>query len=276
MLAIQRPAHAADTASPAVVDRFGPLPLSADGSDPRGWDPSKDGVLAAPQNHWVLYEDGDVRVLLVDVAGGTEEPYHMHPYWSVLLSIATEPTHLLNRDTSGNEAKSWQFLDMMTSPVFMLLAPPTPMHSIKNLGTTPDRDIRIDFKKSAIPSLTHPDWAGSKMPISADGTDPRSWDARRDAVRVAPRTNQIIYEDQDVRVQTVSVAAGALQPERNYPLPAVVVSYGSSVQSATVWLTPPVKVKPEARPGAVHLIRIEYKHGFPIGRTDVGAAATPP
>jgi hypothetical protein len=31
--------------------------LSMDGTDPGTWDPALDGVLAAPENHKVLYED---------------------------------------------------------------------------------------------------------------------------------------------------------------------------------------------------------------------------
>ena len=48
-----------------------------DGSDPATWDPALDGVLAAPENHTVLYEDDLIRVISVRVApGATEKPHH--------------------------------------------------------------------------------------------------------------------------------------------------------------------------------------------------------
>jgi hypothetical protein len=264
-LALATPtAYAADTANPAVFDRsHGGLPISADGSDPKTWDRSKDGVLAAPQNHKVLYEDGDVRVLLVNVAGGNEEPYHLHPYWSVLLSVAMQPTHLLNRDATGTEAR-WRFLDVMTSPVWLVLAPPTPLHSIKNLGATPDRDIRIDLKQGAVPTLTRPDWGG-RMPISNDGSDPKTWDPRSDATRAAASTNRIIYEDSDIRVQAVTIAAGAREPERTYPFPSVLMVYGGEPEpQAAVRLLEPHRAKADTAKQAIHAIRVEYKRGFPI------------
>ena len=39
--------------------------ISMDGSDPATWDPALDGVLAAPENHRVLYEDDVIRVISV-------------------------------------------------------------------------------------------------------------------------------------------------------------------------------------------------------------------
>jgi hypothetical protein len=258
-------AHAADTANPAVFDRLhGGLPVSADGSDPKTWDRGKDGVLAAPRNHKVLYEDDDIRVLLVNVAGGSEEPYHLHPYWSVLLSVAMAPTHLVNRDASGMEAR-WKFLDVMTSPVWLVLAPPTPLHSIKNLGSSPDRDIRIDLKRGAVPTLTRPGWDAGKVPISADGTDPKTWAAQLDATRSTPSTNKVIYEDDDIRVQAVTLGAGAREPERTYPFPAVLLVYGNDPNPhAAVQLLEPRKAEAASAKRPIHAIRVEYKRGFPI------------
>jgi hypothetical protein len=44
--------------------------LSRDGTDPATWDPALDGVLAAPENHTVLYEDEAIRVISVSIAPG--------------------------------------------------------------------------------------------------------------------------------------------------------------------------------------------------------------
>ena len=51
--------------------------LSMDGTDPATWDPALDGVLAAPENHKVLYEDEAIRVISVSIApGAIEKPHH--------------------------------------------------------------------------------------------------------------------------------------------------------------------------------------------------------
>ena len=44
--------------------------ISMDGTDPTTWDPALDGVLAAPENHAVLYEDDAIRVISVSIAAG--------------------------------------------------------------------------------------------------------------------------------------------------------------------------------------------------------------
>ncbi len=49
------------------------IEISMDGSDPATWDPALDGVLAAPENHTVLYEDDSIRVISVTVAPGETE-----------------------------------------------------------------------------------------------------------------------------------------------------------------------------------------------------------
>ena len=59
--------------------------MSMDGSDPATWDPALDGVLAAPENHTVLYEDDLIRVISVRVApGATGKPHH-HRFPSVFV-----------------------------------------------------------------------------------------------------------------------------------------------------------------------------------------------
>ena len=49
------------------------MEISMDGSDPATWDPAMDAVLAAPENHTVLYEDDLIRVISVRVAPGATE-----------------------------------------------------------------------------------------------------------------------------------------------------------------------------------------------------------
>jgi hypothetical protein len=51
--------------------------ISMDCTDPATWDPALDGVLAAPENHAVLYEDDAIRVISVSIdPGAVEKPHH--------------------------------------------------------------------------------------------------------------------------------------------------------------------------------------------------------
>ena len=48
----------------------------------------------------------------------------------------------------------------------------------------------------------------SAMPISTDGTDPKTWDPRLDAVIAGVKNHKIIYEDKEIRVLSVMVLPG--------------------------------------------------------------------
>lgn len=55
------------------------------GSDPSGWDPALDAVVAAPKHHKVLFENERVRVLEVTLEPNDEEPIHHHRWPSVFV-----------------------------------------------------------------------------------------------------------------------------------------------------------------------------------------------
>jgi len=53
------------------------------------WTPENDALAAAPQNHKLLFENDEVRVLEVTVQPGIREPLHAHRYPSVLYYISS-------------------------------------------------------------------------------------------------------------------------------------------------------------------------------------------
>lgn len=61
----------------------GSLRLNA--QDKTGFPDGFDAVAAAPQSHKVLFENGFVRVLQVEVVPGTKEPMHHHRWPSIFL-----------------------------------------------------------------------------------------------------------------------------------------------------------------------------------------------
>ena len=59
------------------------------------------------------------------------------------------------------------------------------------------------------------------MPISMDGSDPSTWDPALDAVVAAPEHHKVLYEDDVIRVISVSVPAGATEKPHHHRFPSV-------------------------------------------------------
>lgn len=67
------------------------MPEVAEVSDPSGWDPKLDAVVAAPKHHKVLFENERVRVLEVTLEPNDEEPVHHHRWPSVFVLDQVKP-----------------------------------------------------------------------------------------------------------------------------------------------------------------------------------------
>lgn len=135
-----------------VGETDGKLPISTDGSDPATWDPKLEAMTAAPHNHTLLYEDENVRVISVLVPPGSEEPYHFHKYYSVL--VVDRHTHIEDREASGKPGFP-VFIESLHSPL-VITQPPQALHSIKNLDTKPAHLTRIEFKHGFPPPVVLP------------------------------------------------------------------------------------------------------------------------
>ena len=61
------------------------------------------------------------------------------------------------------------------------------------------------------------------MPISMDGTDPSTWDPKLDALVAAPSHHRLLYEDDSIRVLSVSIAPGMTEPVHHHRFPSVFV-----------------------------------------------------
>jgi hypothetical protein len=106
------------------------------------WTPDNDALAAAPQNHKLLFENDEVRVIEVTVQPGVREPLHAHRYPSVLYYMSS--AHLTEYSPSlapvdhpRNDDGGVRFL------------PVGPPHQMENLETSkPLRAIRVELKKS--------------------------------------------------------------------------------------------------------------------------------
>ena len=124
------------------------------------------------------------------------------------------------------------------------------------------------------------------MPISTDGTDPKTWDPKLDALKSGAKNHKVIYEDKEIRVLSVTVEPGEVEVAHHHQWPSVIV-YDRPVKSenrdASGKLLPSkmppagkrelpmtFRVPPEAAHSVsnldtapLHLIRVEFKNGFP-------------
>jgi predicted metal-dependent enzyme (double-stranded beta helix superfamily) len=117
---------------------------SMDGTDPATWDPSLDGILAAPDNHKILYEDDTIRVVSVSVAPGAIEKPHHHRFPSVFVIDRMVKLRDFNGAT-GEEIPLPIPKDVEFPIVVKFL--PQPLHYVENVDTVPFHATRIEFKR---------------------------------------------------------------------------------------------------------------------------------
>ena len=117
--------------------------LSMDGTDPATWDPALDGVLAAPENHTVLYEDEVIRVISVSIAPGAIEKPHHH----CLPAVFVVDRLVRVRDFNGATAEEIPLPIPKDAPLPITAKfLPQPLHYVENLDTRPFHATRIEFK----------------------------------------------------------------------------------------------------------------------------------
>lgn len=126
--------------------------------------------------------------------------------------------------------------------------------------------------------------AQAQMPPSTDGSDPAGWDPRLEALHAAPGNHRVIFENADIRVLSVTVEPGEMEPAHHHLWPSVLVidslprisDHDRSGREVRLPLPDPIemplvlKLPPQAAHSVkndgskpLHLIRIEFKKGFP-------------
>lgn len=125
--------------------------ISTDGSDPDSWNPTLDGPLAAAANHKIIYEDSDVRVLLVNVRPGEKENVHHHRWPSIWVALSTLHA-TADFNAAGKQLSEFprdipaDLMAQLKSPL-VLRFPPQSSHAGKNLDLNQAvRAIRIEYK----------------------------------------------------------------------------------------------------------------------------------
>lgn len=113
--------------------------------DPATWPAHLDAVTAAPENHKILLENDQVRVLEVFLGPEEKEPLHHHKWPSVL--YIQEAGDFIDYDKEGEVIFDTRKLpEPLSFPLTMQKAPEAP-HSVVNLSkTNPVRLIRVEMK----------------------------------------------------------------------------------------------------------------------------------
>lgn len=261
-----------------------PVLISTNGTDPTTWDPKQVSTVAAPDNHRIVYEDADVRVLSVTVPAGSEEPYHHHPWPSVL--VFDTQAKIIDRCAGGQPCQNKKNYAVVSSPL-VIVTPPEALHSIQNIDTRDAHLMRVEFKRGTVPTLVRTAAPGTTLPRSSDGTDPRGWNPKLEGPLAAPENHKIIYDDAHLKVQALSIPPGTAEPFHDHPYPAVLVLYGDLPNDASdtdgaghvtttrqpgqgryanVLIIPPHALHSGRNLGTtVHAgIRIDFKQGFPV------------
>ncbi len=102
-----------------------------------------DGVAVAPNNHKVIFENDEVRVLETTIAAGEVTPLHTHLAPTVMYVLSG--SHFIRRDDAGAT-----MVDTRASPDFVLpkvlFSASTPRHTIENTGNDDLVVIGVELK----------------------------------------------------------------------------------------------------------------------------------
>ncbi len=220
---------------------------------------TSDGVLIAPQNHKVLYETEDVRVMEVTVAPHTKETMHTHARPAVMYL-----------DQPGANSVYFASIERVSehpyNPNFKPIAiwlPPEELHAMENTGDTMFHAIRVEFK--------HPGCSlSSGLPVIDPGPN--------DAVKIWPEGHRVLFENEDVRVLNVRNAPHSKEPFHTHLWPGFFyvvqgepMKYSTQDGAPPILLgVPPVRIIPlppnpmhsveNLGDREAHFIRFELKH----------------
>ncbi|ADW70604.1 cupin domain-containing protein [Granulicella tundricola] len=222
---------------------------------------AQDALTASPENHTVLYENADVRVLDVHSQPHTREAVHTHSMPSVMYVDRQGAGTYNTPDGSGNKSHP-------TDPNFkfrIFAIPSEGQHWTENTGEVPFHAVRVEFKH---PGCGLPGW----RPASP-GPD--------DALVAAPANYTLLLENQNVRVLDLHLAPHATTSFHTNPWPGFFyVIQGVSMRDETKAGSQPeprnlptgVKILPAKAGGhtientsdtPLHLIRYELKFSSP-------------
>jgi hypothetical protein len=109
------------------------------------WPASKDGVESAPDNHKIVFENEDVRILEVWIFPGEKEPLHTHPQKSLMIIDA--PVDMRYYGPEGIALFERRFPPDSKIQTNLMWREPEGLHAIENIDVKLFHGVRIELKK---------------------------------------------------------------------------------------------------------------------------------
>ena len=123
------------------------LPSAAAPSSPE-WPDDLDALVAAPNQHTLLFENERVRVLETRVVAGDRTPVHTHRWPGVLYVLSW--SNFVRYDDRGNVLVDSRNVEAFKSPPTVVWSRPLPPHSLQNIGDTDLAIIAVELKDDAV------------------------------------------------------------------------------------------------------------------------------
>lgn len=105
-----------------------------------------DAMTAAPDHHFVLLENDQVRILDTNLKPGERTPLHAHP-WPAALYVKSW-SHFIRRDAAGAILVDSRAMATRPTPGDALWLPPLLPHSIENIGDADLHLVAVELKQA--------------------------------------------------------------------------------------------------------------------------------
>jgi hypothetical protein len=114
------------------------------------WPDELDALVAAPENHHVMLENDQVRVIETRVPVKATTPIHTHRWPSVEYVLST--TDFIRRDGDGHLMYDTRSARDGPAPFDVLWSGPRPPHSIENVGDSELTVLMVELKGGGLPA----------------------------------------------------------------------------------------------------------------------------
>jgi len=201
------------------------------------WPDSLDAVRADPQNHVVLYEDENVRMVDVHTPPMQTNSKHDHQWLSVFLQDEVQPR---GRDhgTDGTAGPAGGVVSADAPFPLLNVAGTQAPHAFENLDTFTKHFYRAELKR--IP-FECPGANGAMASYNKDRVttlpdvkvDSWSWPDSMDQIITSRKTDNVRFETFDLRFVEVTIPAGQKQEMGEQLYPSVLLFYERQPKGVT-------------------------------------------
>ena len=109
------------------------------------WPPEMEGLIAAPKQHHLLFENDRVRVIDTRIHPGAKTPVHTHRWPGVYYTL--QFSHFVRRDAQDNVLFDTRTVADHSDPT-AFLEPLTP-HTVENVGDVDLHVVSVEVKGAA-------------------------------------------------------------------------------------------------------------------------------